>query len=74
MTKQVDVAVFETVRALRDGAFEGGVRTFGLLEKGVDYVYDEHNRRFIPEEVRAQVEALRARIMAGEIKAPNERP
>ena len=30
MTKQVDVAVFETVRGVRDGRWQGGVLQFGL--------------------------------------------
>jgi basic membrane protein A len=72
MTKQVDVAVFETVRAVRDHHFAGGVKQFGLREGGVDYVFDDHNRALIPAPVRAQVEALRARIIAGEIQVPSE--
>ncbi len=71
MTKQVDVSVFETVRALKERRFVGGVRTFGLKENGVDYVYDAHNRVLIPAGVRAQVEALRKKIIAGEIVVPD---
>jgi basic membrane protein A len=72
MTKQVDVSVFETIRDLKGGKFEGGVRVFGLREKGVDYVYDDHNRGFIPDAVRTRVEALRQKIIAGEISVPSE--
>ncbi len=73
MTKQVDVSVFDTVRDLQHGRFVAGVREFGLKEQGVDYVYDDHNRGLIADDVRARVEALRAKIIAGEIKAPSER-
>lgn len=72
MTKQVDVSVFDTVRDLRDGKWQGGVRQFGLKENGVDYVYDEHNKPFIPEAVRARVEELRKQIIAGAISVPSE--
>jgi basic membrane protein A len=72
MTKQVDVSVFETVRDLLHGAWPGGVRVFGLREQGVDYVYDERNRPLIADEVRARVEALRKKIIAGEIAVPSE--
>jgi basic membrane protein A len=54
------------------GKWIPGVRVFGLKENGVDYVYDDHNRALIPDEVRARVEALRKRIIAGEIVVPSE--
>jgi basic membrane protein A and related proteins len=73
MTKQVDVSVFETVRDLQQGKFQAGVREFGLKEQGVDYVFDDHNRALIAEETRARVEALRGKLIAGELKAPSER-
>jgi basic membrane protein A and related proteins len=73
MTKQVDVSVFDTVRDLQAGRFHGGVRQFGLAEHGVDYVYDAHNRALIPQAIRDRVEALRSRIIAGDIKVPSER-
>jgi basic membrane protein A len=73
MTKQVDVSVFDTVRDLQAGRWRGGVRVFGLKEAGVDYVYDAHNRTLIPEAVRAQVEELRKKIIAGEIVVSSER-
>jgi basic membrane protein A len=73
MTKQVDVSVFETVRDLQQGRFQSGVREFGLKEQGVDYVFDDHNRALIGDEVRARVEALRQKLIAGELKAPSER-
>jgi basic membrane protein A len=70
MTKQVDVSVFETVRRVRDGQWRGGVQQFGLKEKAVDYVYDEHNRALVGDGVRTRVEELRNKIIAGAIKVP----
>lgn len=72
MVKRVDVAVFETIKALKEGRFEGGVKTFDLASGGVDYVYDDRNRALIPDDVHAQVEALRARIVKGELQVPSE--
>jgi len=72
MTKRVDVSVFDTVRDLRDGKWQGGVRQFGLSDNGVDYVYDEHNRGLIAPSVRARVEELRKQIIAGAISVPSE--
>ncbi|MDB4970703.1 MAG: basic rane lipoprotein [Myxococcales bacterium] len=70
MTKQVDVSVFETARRVRDGGWQGGVQQFGLREKAVDYVYDEHNVALIGSAVRDRVEALRKEIIDGKIKVP----
>jgi basic membrane protein A len=71
MTKEVDVSVLETVRRVRDGQWRGGVQQFGLKEKAVDYVYDAHNQALVTELVRARVEQLRGKIIAGEIKVPD---
>jgi basic membrane protein A len=71
MTKEVDVAVFEAVRRLQGGQWQGGVLQLGLRENGVDYVYDEHNFGLIGSAVRARVEELRKQIIAGKIKVPD---
>jgi basic membrane protein A len=72
MVKGVDVTVFETIRAVVEGRFEGGLREFGLAEGGVDYVYDDRNRRWIPDDVRRRVEELRREIVDGKIQVPFE--
>jgi basic membrane protein A len=72
MVKDVDLSVLDTVRAVADGRFRGGVHEMGLAENGVDYIYDEHNKKWITDDIRAQVEALRPRIIDGEIKVPKE--
>ncbi len=74
MTKQVDVAVFDTIKSTLEGKFAGGVQVWGLDRGGVDYVYDNHNRPLISDAVRARIEALRAEIVAGRIAVPWERP
>lgn len=67
MTKQVDVSVYEVIRAVQERRFTPGVRVFGLKEGGVDYVYDEPRRGMIPPAVHAHVESLRQDIIAGRI-------
>jgi basic membrane protein A and related proteins len=71
MVKGVDVAVFDTIRAVAAGEFRGGIVELGLAEDGVGYVFDERNARWIPPEVRARVEELRRRVIAGEIVVPS---
>lgn len=72
MVKRVDTAVFETIRAVKENRFEGGVRTFGLAQDGVKWVYDERNKALIPDAVKAKVDSLQALIVAGKIVAPTE--
>lgn len=72
MVKQVDVALYETIRAVIDSRFKGGMQVFGAREGGVDYVHAGEHGRLIPPEVNARVESLRARLLAGELIAPTE--
>ncbi len=70
MVKRVDTAVLETIRAAKENRFEGGVRTFGLADHGVTWVYDDRNKALIPDAVKARVDSLQARIVRGEIVVP----
>ena len=70
VTKNVDAAVFEAIKRDMDGKFKSGVIELGLKEKGVDYVYDDHNKTLIPPAARAKAEAARRLIIAGKIKVP----
>ena len=73
MVKGVDAAVYRTIDRVKNGTFRGGISQFGLAENGVGYVYDEHNRALIPDDVHARVEALKGEIVAGRIRVPSER-
>ncbi|MCX7877338.1 MAG: BMP family ABC transporter substrate-binding protein [Ignavibacteria bacterium] len=71
MIKLVDVAVFETIKQVKDGNFSGGkVETFGLKSGGVDYVYNEKNKNLISEDARKKVEEIRKKITEGYITIP----
>lgn len=73
MVKVVDVAVFETIKQVKDGTFKGGrVETFGLKSKGVDYAYTDKNKNMIPDDVRKKVEAIRQEIIDGKITIPTK--
>ncbi|MDB4905358.1 MAG: basic rane lipoprotein [Gemmatimonadetes bacterium] len=73
MVKGVDAAVFDAIKRTKENTFKGGIYQFGLAEQGVGYVYDEHNKALIPAAVRAQLEQIRAEIIAGRIKVPSSR-
>lgn len=72
MIKRVDVAVFETIREVKENRWTGGVHTFGLEQKGVGWVYDDRNRALIPDAIKATVDSLEAEIVAGRIAIPIE--
>lgn len=71
MIKRADVAVFETIRAVVEGRFQGGLPSFGLAEQAVGYVNEGPHAAAIPAEVKAQVDALSARVARGEIDVPS---
>jgi len=74
MVKRVDVALVTVIGEVVRGEFRGGVRTFGLAEDGVGYVRDENNAGLLPDDVHREAQALRQRIIAGEIDVPTELP
>jgi basic membrane protein A and related proteins len=73
MVKGVDNVVFDTIRRVKNGSFQGGIYSYGLKEKGVGYVYDDHNRALIPDSVRTRLLALEQDIIAGRIIVPSTR-
>lgn len=72
MTKQVDEAVFQTIKDFAENKFTGGIKTFGLKENGIGYVYDENNKKFIPVEVKEKLDVIKNKIISGEIKITTE--
>jgi basic membrane protein A len=70
MVKHVENAVFQSIQDLLAGRWQGGIRELGLKEDGVGWVYDDHNQALIPERVKAQVDSLKAEIVAGKIVVP----
>jgi basic membrane protein A and related proteins len=73
MVKGVSNSVYDSIRRVKDGTFAGGIYSYGLKEKGVGYIYDDHNKSLIPDSVRARLLQLEADIVAGRIKVPSTR-
>ena len=74
MVKRADVAVFDTIRAVVDGRFEGGMHVFGVADGAVDYVHAGPHAARLPPTVVARVEALRGEIAAGSLTVPVTEP
>jgi basic membrane protein A len=66
MIKRVDVAVFETIRSVNDGAFEGGVRVFDLAANGVGYSTTGGHL----DDIVDQLEDFKQQIIDGTIEVP----
>ena len=67
MVKMVDESIYQTIKEFKENSFKGGIKSLGLKENGVNYVYDENNKNLIPENVRQKVEEIRKKIINGEI-------
>ncbi len=81
MLKQVDVAVYLTIKDLLDGKFKAGVRTFGLQDTatvdnvvyhGVYYAMDDYNKDLVTPDMLEKVADAEKKIIAGKIKVPEK--
>jgi basic membrane protein A len=77
MLKRVDNVVFEVAREALAGradhgpgstARRGGVRVFGLADGGIDWVHTGPHAALLPAPLVARVEALRGRLVRGELR------
>ena len=73
MVKGVSESVFDTIRRVKDGTFQGGVFSYGLKEKGVGYIYDANNKALIPDRIRIRLLDIERDIVSGKIKVPSTR-
>ena len=81
MLKQVDVAVYLTVKDLSEGKFNAGVRVFGLGDTiqiegqtyhGVYYALDEYNKDLVSPDMITKVTEAEKKILSGAIKVPEK--
>jgi basic membrane protein A len=67
MVKRVDIAAYNSLKAMKDGTWKGGFQSLGLAEGGVDWALDENNKALITAEMKAAVDAAKADIISGKI-------
>jgi basic membrane protein A len=70
MLKRVDTAVYQIIKDQIAQKFSPGSHSFGLKDKGIDYSVDESNQKLIAP-YQAKLEAMKAKIMSGEVKVPD---
>jgi basic membrane protein A len=68
--KRVDVAVETVFKSAMDGTWKPGSRVLGLAEHGVDYSYDDFNRKVVTPEMQRRLDQAKADIIAGRISVP----
>lgn len=67
MIKRVDLAVYQSLMAMHDGSWQGGILSLGLKEKAIGWVYNDNNKALVTPEMKAQVDQAQADILAGKI-------
>ena len=73
MIKGVELAVYQTIQAIVEDNFTGGIKLYGLKEGGIEYIVDSNNQEILSPEILKRIEALKKRIIDGEIVPPSER-
>ncbi|MCP4167106.1 MAG: hypothetical protein GY759_14635 [Chloroflexi bacterium] len=65
----MDIAVYDTIGTVVDGSFEGGSNFFGTLENGGVGLASYHDfEDKVPDELKAEIEAIIQGIIAGDIQ------
>ncbi|MEG0766586.1 MAG: BMP family ABC transporter substrate-binding protein [Clostridia bacterium] len=68
--KYLDVATAGLVKAAKDGTFAGGDMVVGLEENMVGLAGTTFTTGLVPAEMEAEIEEIKAQIIAGEIEIP----
>ena len=81
MLKQVDVAIYSTIKDLKAGKFTPGVKVYGLdhtvtvdgkTYHGVYYAMDKYNQDLVTRAMLSKVAEAERKIISGEIKVPEK--
>ncbi|MBD3307997.1 BMP family ABC transporter substrate-binding protein, partial [candidate division KSB3 bacterium] len=81
MLKQVDVAVYLSIKDIVNGTFQPGVREYGLGDKveiqgntyrGIYFAMDEYNDDLVTQEMLDKVAEAEQKIISGEIVVPEK--
>jgi basic membrane protein A len=70
--KNVDVAVFETIKAVKDGTFKGGNQLFGMKEGGVGLAPWHDFESKVPQAVKDAVDKAKKDIIDGAVTVPED--
>ncbi|MES2317393.1 MAG: BMP family ABC transporter substrate-binding protein [Pseudomonadota bacterium] len=68
MVKHVDLAIYDSFMAMKNGSWKPGVVYKGLKEGGVDWVVDKDNRKLVTPAMEKKVNEVKANIISGKVK------
>ncbi len=71
MVKRVDNAVYFTIKDLIENKFIATHTAFSLKDGGVDWAYDEHNKKFFTSSQIKEINSIKEKIISGKIKVPD---
>jgi basic membrane protein A len=66
--KKMDVAVFDSIKAVQDGTFQGGNYVGTLENKGVGISPFHNLDSMVPADLKTELDQIRADIIAGNVK------
>ena len=66
MIKQIGNSIYDSINQIKAGKAEfGKLKVYGLANDGVGLVY---NDKLVPADIKAKVDAAKAKVVSGEIK------
>ena len=69
--KRVDVATYDAIKDVKNNAFKGGIKSFGLANDGVGYQADNLT---LPADVMTAVQDITSKIKSGSVTVPDVVP
>ncbi len=71
MVKRVDNAIYFTVKDLVKNKYTSGHTIYGLKDGGVDWAYDEYNKKFFTDSQLKEINSIKEKIINGKITVPD---
>lgn len=71
MLKKVDVAVYETIKSVKNSQFQAGVNRFGLKDGGIDWALDNHNQKLWSAAEIEKMNQVKKSILTGKVSVPD---
>jgi basic membrane protein A len=72
ITKRMDATVLQVIENVQDGSFKGGVLVGSLANGGVDLAPFHDMEALVPEQLKEELDVIRAGIIDGSIEVANK--
>jgi len=71
MLKKVDVAVFETIKSVKENTYQSGINRFSLKDGGVDWALDDFNKKLWSQSEIEKMNQIKKAITSGKVIVPD---